>query len=235
MIGGVIFDKDGTLFDFRQSWGGWTRRLLADIGRDDDHRRRLAASIGFDPEEGQFAPDSPVIAATGPEIAEALLPHLPETTLAALSARINLLSVEAEMAPSVPLAPLLGALRARGLKLGVATNDIEAAARAHLLVAGVDGLFDQIFGADSGHGAKPGPGMLLAFARLSGMAPDRILMVGDSAHDLIAGRAAGMRPIAVLTGIAGQDELRPLAEAVLPDIGALPAWIDAQPTPMALG
>jgi phosphoglycolate phosphatase len=228
MIDGVIFDKDGTLFDFRSSWGVWTRRLLSEIGRDETHVRRMADAIGFDPDSGDFAPRSPVIAATGDEIAEALLPHLPGTTHAGLAARINLLSVEAELTPAVPLVPLLDALRARGLRLGVATNDIEAAARAHLAGAGVAGHFDGIFGADSGHGAKPGPGMLLAFARATGLPPARMLMVGDSAHDLMAGRAAGMRPVAVLTGVAGHDELSPMAEAVLPDIGALPAWIDAQ-------
>ena len=39
------------------------------------------------------------------------------------------------------------------------------------------------------HGAKPGPGMLLAFATLCGLAPARVAMVGDSRHDLMAGRA----------------------------------------------
>ena len=53
-------------------------------------------------------------------------------------------------------------------------------------------------------------------------------MVGDSLHDLDAGRAAGMRPVAVLTGIARAGDLAPHAEVVLPDIGALPAWLDAQ-------
>jgi phosphoglycolate phosphatase len=228
MIGGVVFDKDGTLFDFRQSWGGWTRRLLQDLAVDTDHAHRLAASISFDPETGQFGDDSPVIAATGEEIAAHLLPHLPGMALAALVTRINLLAVEAEMAPAVPLDPLLTALRLRGLQLGVATNDIEAAARAHLSTAGISGHFDVILGADSGHGAKPGPGMLLAFSRATGLMPEQVLMVGDSAHDLVAGRAAGMRPVAVLTGIAREDELRPLADVVLPDIGHLPLWIDAQ-------
>ncbi len=228
MIGGVIFDKDGTLFDFQQSWGAWTRRLLDEIARDQGHAERMAGSLCFDLVTGEFLPESPVVAATADEIAGALLEHLPGTTHAALVARINLLAVEAEMAPAVPLAPLLGALRARGLRLGVATNDIEAAARAHLIAAGVAGLFDVISGADSGHGAKPEPGMLLAFLRATGLAPNRVVMVGDSAHDLIAGRAAGMRPVAVLTGVAGPEELLPLADAILPDVGALPAWIDAQ-------
>ena len=50
-------------------------------------------------------------------------------------------------------------------------------------------------------------------------------MVGDSLHDLMAGAAAGATPVAVLTGVATYDELAPYAEVVLPDIGALEAWI----------
>jgi phosphoglycolate phosphatase len=228
MIDGVVFDKDGTLFDFRQSWGGWTRRLIEELCEDDAHARRLAAALVFDPESGQFGNESPVIASTGDEIAAHLLPHLPGMTHSVLVARMDLLSVEAEMAPAVPLDPLLGTLKARGLKLGVATNDIESAARSHLSAAGVADHFDVIMGADSGHGAKPGPGMLLAFSHKTGIAPERVLMVGDSTHDLVAARAAGMRPVAVLTGVAGTEELGPFAEVVLADIGHLPRWIDLQ-------
>lgn len=50
-------------------------------------------------------------------------------------------------------------------------------------------------------------------------------MVGDSRHDLEAGRAAGMRTVAVLTGIAKREELEPHADVVLADIGAIPGWI----------
>jgi phosphoglycolate phosphatase len=53
-------------------------------------------------------------------------------------------------------------------------------------------------------------------------------MVGDSTHDLRAGRAAGMRTIGVLTGMARAQALAPLADVVLRDIGEIPAWLDAQ-------
>jgi phosphoglycolate phosphatase len=70
--------------------------------------------------------------------------------------------------------------------------------------------------------------MLLAFAQATGLQPDRVIMVGDSRHDLLAGRSAGMRTVAVLTGIASAEDLAPLADAVLRDIGDLPGWIDAR-------
>lgn len=226
MIDGVIFDKDGTLFDFRRSWGAWSAGVLAELARDDAHARVLARAIGYDLDSGDFAPDSPVIAATAQEIAADLLVHLPGTNLLALTDRLNALAIGAPMAEAVPLLPLLTDLRARGLRIGLATNDTELPARTHLANHGIEALFDFIAGCDSGHGGKPAPGMLLAFARQMGLAPARIVMVGDSRHDLAAGRAAGMRTVAVLTGIAKAADLAPFADVVLPDIGGLGRWID---------
>ena len=53
-------------------------------------------------------------------------------------------------------------------------------------------------------------------------------MVGDSLHDLDAGRAAGMRTVAVLTGIAPRERLAPHADVVLDTIDGLPGWVSAQ-------
>ncbi|MEZ5796333.1 MAG: HAD family hydrolase [Paracoccaceae bacterium] len=228
MIRGIVFDKDGTLFDFKASWGRWAEGFIAGLARDPAHADRLAASIGYLPQAGTFAPDSPVIAATAGDIAAALLPHVDDHSQTSLTEAIDEAAAGVAMAEAVPLVPLFTAFRARGLKLGVATNDSEIPARAHLQRHGLTPLLDFISGYDSGHGAKPGPGMCLAFAAATGLAPSEVLMVGDSLHDLEAGRAAGMRPVAVLTGIARQSDLAPHAEVVLPDIGALPAWLDAQ-------
>ncbi|MFU8883561.1 MAG: HAD family hydrolase, partial [Rhodobacterales bacterium] len=106
------------------------------------------------------------------------------------------------------------------------TNDTEAGALAHLGAAGVLAHFDFVAGFDSGHGAKPDPDPLLAFCARTGLTPARVVMVGDSRHDLIAGRRAGMQTLGVLTGTALTADLAPLADAVLPDIGHIPAWID---------
>lgn len=229
MIAGIVFDKDGTLFDFRRSWGTWTARLVRDLAPDEATAARLAETIGYDLESGTFALDSPVIAATTAEIAECLLPHLPQMSRTSLVGRMNAMAEAVPVAEAVPLRPVLGALRDRGLLLGVATNDAEGPARAHLAQAGVADLFDFVAGFDSGWGGKPAPGQLAAFADHTGLPATRIAMVGDSRHDLIAGRAAGMRTVAVLTGIAEAPELAPLADAVLPDIGHLAGWLDGLP------
>jgi phosphoglycolate phosphatase len=222
---GVVFDKDGTLFDFHATWSAWAAGFVASLARDQDHAIRLAARLRFDLQARTFHSDSPVIAGTVVEVAALLLPDLPGVGPGELIDRINAAAVEAPQVAAAPLRPLLEALRAAGLRLGVATNDAEAPALAHLDRAGVLDLFDFVAGYDSGHGGKPAPGQLLAFAAATGVDPARAVMVGDSTHDLDAGRAAGMATVGVLTGLAGEADLAPHADVVLPDIGALPGWL----------
>ncbi|MCJ8140464.1 HAD family hydrolase [Falsirhodobacter halotolerans] len=225
MIRGILFDKDGTLFDFQRSWGGWAAAFLADVAPDPVMRAQAARAIGYDPAAGRFAPDSPVIAETPPVIAATLLPHLPGWDLPRLLARMNALAASAPMAEAVPLAPLMADLAARGLRLGVVTNDAEAPAREHLDRCGITMAFDFIAGSDSGHGAKPDAAPLLAFCAATGLAPDQVAMVGDSLHDLEAAHAAGMVAVGVLTGPARAATLAPWADAVLDDIGQLPDFL----------
>ncbi|KIC46142.1 phosphatase [Tateyamaria sp. ANG-S1] len=231
-VRGVIFDKDGTLFDFSTTWEAWAAAFLRRAAKGDEAlAERAGAAIGFDLLRARFARDSIVIAGTPTEIAAELAAHFPDLSPDDMILLLNQEASRAPQAEAVPLVPLLTALRERGLALGVATNDAETPARAHLAEAQVDGLFDFIAGSDSGYGGKPAPGQLLGFCAQTGLTPDTVVMVGDSTHDLMAGRAAGMRTLAVLTGLAPREVLAPFADAVLPDIGALPAWLDEVAVP----
>ena len=60
-----------------------------------------------------------------------------------------------------------------------------------------EGLFTSIKGFDSGHGAKPGPGMVIAAADDCDALDGLYLMVGDSVHDILAGKAAGAITVAI--------------------------------------
>lgn len=225
MIGAIIFDKDGTLFDFQATWAASFVRLLEELAPGDLYRA-AAEVLGFDVDSGRFREDSIVIASTSGEVAGALAPVVGRSP-ADIVAALNRIGGETAQVPVVDLRPCLVALGAWG-PLGLVTNDSEASARRHLSAAEVLDLFDFVAGYDSGFGAKPGPGQLLAFAEATGVAAEVTLMVGDARHDLRAARSAGMVPVAVLTGVAETPELAPLAEVVLPDIGHLDAWISGR-------
>lgn len=226
-IQGIVFDKDGTLFDFNATWGAWAQRLLIQEAQGDEALAKvLADAIDYDWNTKLFLHGSIVVAHTADEVAQELLRHLPDQDRSALVARMDLLAAEAPQCEATDLRLFVSGLRARGLKLGVATNDSEAPARAHLGHADIlDGL-DFVAGYDSGWGGKPSPGQLLAFCEQTGIAPDHCLMVGDSLHDLESGQAAGMHTMGVLTGLASRAELAPTADVVLESIAQLPAWLD---------
>jgi phosphoglycolate phosphatase len=226
---GVLFDKDGTLFDFQATWGGWVETVIAaESGGDAALARRMAGILGYDPALQRFRADAIAITQTTGEIATALLPCLPGENADRLQHRLNAHSLALKPIPAADLPALMTRLRAMGLTLGVATNDAEAPARAHLTRAGIAGDFAAILGYDSGHGGKPAPGQLLAFCQQTRLSPKDCVMVGDSTHDLVAARAAGMRAAGVLTGPAGPDVLAPLADVVLDSVADLPGWIAGQ-------
>ena len=229
MIKGIIFDKDGTLFDFNATWGAWTRQMLvAEVGDDQVKFDALADVLGYDAAANRFRPGSIVIASTVDVVADRILSVIGDTPKDALIARMNAGAALVSQQEAVPLAAYFASLAGLNLKLGIATNDAEAPAQRHLERAGVQDYFDFIAGYDSGFGAKPAPGQLHAFCAKTGIAPADCAMVGDSTHDLDAGRAAGMVTIGVLTGPAPLVELAPYADVVLPDIGAIPDWLRAE-------
>jgi phosphoglycolate phosphatase len=227
-VRGIVFDKDGTLFDFQTTWAAVTGQMLGALAEGDTAlEARIAEAAGYDLATQKLLPGSVIVAATVVEAADVLISAMPRGT--DRGRVIDIMLRLAETAPqveAVPLLPFFDGLRARDLAIGIATNDGEAPARVHLEKAGVLGHMDFIAGYDSGHGAKPGPGQLHAFCAATGLAPEAVLMVGDSRHDLIAGRAAGMRTVGVLTGLATAEDLAGEATVVFDHIGHLPGWLD---------
>lgn len=227
VIGGIIFDKDGTLFDFERTWAVWARDVILGLADGNAEKAgRVASDLGFDMGAVRFQPGSLFVAGTSGQIATALAAGLPGRSATEVLALLDRSASEVTPQPVTDLAPLLGALRARGLRLGVATNDSEVPTRAHLRQSGTLGAFDALVAADSGHGAKPDAAPVLACAVAMGVAPTACVMVGDSLHDLHAGRAAGMVTVGVLTGTATAADLASSADVVLPDIGHIPDWLD---------
>lgn len=99
------------------------------------------------------------------------------------------------------LAELLSALRAAGLRLAIYTGS-RGESFLPLARAGLMELFDVVLTAADVSRPKPDPeGLFTCLGRL-GCRAGRAAYVGDSLHDVAAGRAAGMRTVGVLTGAA---------------------------------
>ena len=192
-IAGVVFDKDGTLLDFHATWDRALGAALDGIDAS-GARAEAAAILHYDLDSQRIGPASPFIAESNDVVVELLrgLVDLGEFERRLVQAAHDEL-VEMPGASST-----LSQLAGRGLLLAVATNDAAWIAESQLDRLGWRERFGEIYGYDSGHGAKPGPGMVTAAVEGFGLAPAQVLMVGDSPHDLIAGREAGT--VTVLIG-----------------------------------
>src|ERR1041384_7977477 len=129
------------------------------------------------------------------------------------------------LTPMGDVQALLGDLAARGLRLGLMTNDADANTRAQMQRLGLDRLLEFVAAYDSGYGHKPDPDPVLAFAKFTRVAPAEIAVVGDSEHDLAAPRAAGAAAVGVLSGPVPRERLAPHADVLLTSITELDGWL----------
>ena len=111
---------------------------------------------------------------------------------------------------------IVESLSSNGLKIGLVTST----RRQYLEIkmqplknAGVDTLFEAIITSDDTEKKKPAPDPLITCAQQLDIKPGDCVYVGDTTTDIKAGKAAGMRTIAVLTGF---DEYQAL-ETEKPD------------------
>ena len=196
MTEAVIFDMDGTILDteavYEAGWisAGVDRELYYQfIGRPLHKINEMLLDVGLDPDRTR-------------EKKEAY--------------------TENALKDGIPLKPgaeyLLGSLKEAGLKLAVATSSTIERAYEYLQRAGLDGYFDKI---TSGHlleRGKPAPDIFLIAAKELGAAPENCFVVEDSYSGVRAGKAAGMQVIMVPDRVAPDEEIRTLADYVLPDL-----------------
>ncbi len=107
---------------------------------------------------------------------------------------------------------------AQHAQLGVVTSKTHEGAERGLRSCGLDGIFHAIVGSDDVTRHKPDPAPVQHALRLLDGTPETTVFVGDSPHDMAAGRAAGVRTAAALWGPFGRPQLTPQA----PDY-----WLDA--------
>lgn len=109
---------------------------------------------------------------------------------------------------------MLAALHARGLPTGLVTSKARISAAPSFERFLLDREMSVVVVEDDTERHKPHPDPLLHAARLLDLPPASCWYVGDSTHDMIAARAAGMAGIAALWGPYTRAELEPLADAV---------------------
>ena len=95
---------------------------------------------------------------------------------------------------------LIAGLDAREVRWGIVTNKAEGLAKPLIAQLGLSARCACVVGGDTAARMKPHPDPLYAAAALVDVPPDACIYVGDDARDIAAGRAAGMRTLAVRYG-----------------------------------
>ncbi len=225
-IRGILFDKDGTLLDYWKTWLPINRTIAMFAAGGD---ARLAAELlragGHDPETDCVTSGTVLAAGSHDEIADVFASVLKERTPRDLAVHVERLFREGGAKHSVLIEgvpEVIAQLKARGVQMGVATNDSIGGLEASLAPHGLLGDFMFLAGCDSGFGAKPEPGMALAFCEATGLRPGEAAIVGDAVHDLEMGRRAGLGLKAgVTTGTSSRSDLAPHADVILASLNEL--------------
>jgi phosphoglycolate phosphatase len=224
-IKGILFDKDGTLLDYDESWLP-VNRELARIASEGDPQLadRLLSACGMDPATGHIVPDSLLAAGNTRQIADGLVAAGSPVDAVELTIKLDeLFSHAAEFSvPVTDLSAFFRRLHARGFRLGIASSDNERSIRQTAQRFGFAEFVDYVAGYDSGFGTKPEPGMVLGCGAANGLDPTEIAVVGDNNHDLHMGRnaKAGVT-VAVLTGTGSRESLAAASDYCLNDITEL--------------
>ena len=199
-VDAVLFDLDGTLVDTIPLILACYRHTLAvHLPGYDPGRKAIIGNLGRSLDDILF--DYAAAAGVADPAAES------RAMLATYRAfqRENLSRL---IRPYEGMREMLEGLRARGLTLGVVTSKVEWAARECYDYYGLGEFLSIGVFHDDTERHKPDPQPLLHAAGKGGLDVARTVYVGDSVHDMAAGRAAGMISVGALWGPSEPDALR---------------------------
>lgn len=205
---GAIFDFDGTIADTLPLCIEAFQLTFAKY----DGPRLDAAGV-----RSLFGPSEEGVLATAlGDQAEAAL----ETYLAEY-ARLHASSA----APFPGIRSLLDELRSRGVPLAIVTGKGPRSVRISLDYIDLGGYFDPIE-AGSPEGSVKGEAMMRV-AEIWGLAPDRIISVGDHINDVREARKAGTVPVSVVWAHpeSAPDLLAEQPEALFETVATLTDWL----------
>lgn len=211
MLKAVLLDLDGTLLDTAPDLAAAVNAMLAGQGLDALPERVVRDFIG----RGiPHLVERSLVAAGLPLPCERL-----EFALRAFGGHYEKLNGRASrLYPGVIDA--LERMRAAKLKLACVTNKASAFTTPLLEKAGIARFFDAVATSDQAGSRKPEPGLILYACRALGVAPHEAAMVGDSANDAEAARAAGCRVLLASYGYSEGRDVRSLdSDGVVATLG----------------
>lgn len=209
----IVFDWDGTLMDSAAMIVSSVQLAARDLGVEPPSEERARHIIGL---------------GLGDALRHAL-PALPEDRYTELTDRYrhHYLSRDHELTLFAGVAELIEELAAAGHMLGVATGKSRKGLDRALAGSGIAHRFHATRCADECH-SKPHPQMLEELMDEFGVTPDTTLMVGDTTHDLLMAKNAGVPALAVSYGAHPRAAL--VAEGPLylaDDVAGMKAWLRA--------
>ncbi|MDH1902388.1 HAD-IA family hydrolase [Comamonas aquatica] len=207
----IAFDWDGTLFDSTAAITRSIQLAVADVGGTVPSDAQASYVIGM---------------ALLPALAHAA-PDVPQDKYNDLANRYryHYLKQQELITLFAGVLPMLEALRERGHWLAVATGKSRRGLNEALQHADLRGMFDSSRTADETAG-KPHPLMLQELMAELDVPPERLLMIGDTTHDLQMARNAGCASVAVAYGAHDPRDLQacqPLHVAA--DVADLHQWL----------
>ena len=223
-IKGIIFDKDGTLFDIQRSWSEWAKVFVTKFSNQHNlDKLELAKAINFDLASDKFVRESIFVHGSVDEVVDAIFQKFPQVLKKKIHEGLFEGSGDAKQVPLTDLHKLFSSLTA--ITFGLVTNDSETNATKHLGQHNLTQYFDMIIGYDSGYGSKPESGQLDAFLRKTNLLSQEVLMIGDSTYDLVAANKISMPCLGVLSGTANKKDLSAHTPFIIDSIAELEAWL----------
>lgn len=207
----IAFDWDGTLFDSTQIIVRCIQAAVVDVGGARPSEAAASYVIGMALMQA--------LAHAAPDVPPAKYPELGNRY------RYHYLKHQDDLALFDGVLPMLDALKARQHLLTVATGKSRRGLDEALHTVELAGMFDGSRTADETSG-KPHPMMLLELMQEFGVAPERVLMIGDTTHDLQMAVNAGCASIGVSYGAHTQEGFQALHPLhVAHSVAELHGWL----------
>ena len=208
-IGCVIFDMDGVIFDSERACLDTWSEIAAEYGMPDIHDV-FYRCIGTNKAQTRQIVEDAYAGIYGEGISDKLL---------AESSRLFHEKYDGGRLPvKSGVKEILEYLKGEGIRCAVASSTRKAAAQAELGDAGFAGYFEEIIGGDAVKISKPDPEIFLLACDALGVKPEDAVGLEDSFNGVRACKASGLYTVMVPDIIRPDDEMRELADVILPSL-----------------